>query len=161
MTTRTITAIYDSEADARMAREQLMSNGLSDDDVRIVSQNLSSRPDGKDAGYENKGMWESIKDIFVGDNDRPVYYEVVRSGSFLLTAKVDDDLSDQAISVLEQTNAVDLDERTQQWRSEGWSSDSYGTAGTASFRDADLAGNDRLTREGAGGEQSIPVVEER
>ena len=161
MTTRTITAIYDSEADARMAREQLMSNGLSDDDVRIVSQNLSSRPAGTDAGYEDKGMWESIKDFFVGDDDRPVYSEGLRRGGFLLTAKVDDDLSERAISVIEQTNAVDLDERTQLWRNEGWSSDSYGTAGTASFRDPDLAGNDRLTREGAGDEQSIPVVEER
>jgi uncharacterized protein (TIGR02271 family) len=161
MTTRTITAIYDSEADARMAREQLMSNGLSDNDVRIVSQNLSSSPVGTDAGYEDKGMWESIKDFFVGDDDRPVYSEGLRRGGFLLTAKVDDDLSDQAISVLEQTNAVDLDERTEQWRSEGWSADSYGTAGTSSFADADVSGSDRFTRERMSDEQSIPVVEER
>jgi len=157
MTTRTITAIYDSEADARMAREQLMSNGLSDNDVRIVSQNLSSSPVGSDAGYEDKGMWEAIKDFFVGEDDRPAYSEGLRRGGFLLTAKVDDDLSDQAISVLEQTNAVDLDERTEQWRNEGWSADSYGAAGASSFRDRD----DTLTRETMNEEQSIPVVEER
>lgn len=31
MTTRTITAIYDSESEARQAREQLVDNGVDDD----------------------------------------------------------------------------------------------------------------------------------
>lgn len=154
MTTRTITAIYDSEADARIARQQLMSNGLNDDDVRIVSQNLSSSPVGSDSGYEDKGMWESIKDFFVGEDDRPVYSEGLRRGGYLLTARVDDDRSDQAISVLEQTNAVDLDQRTEQWRNEGWSADSYGTAGTSTR--SDTLGQERMNDE-----QAIPVVEER
>jgi uncharacterized protein (TIGR02271 family) len=161
MTTRTITAIYDSEADARMAREQLMSNGLDDDDVRIVSQNLSSNPVGTDEGTEDKGIWESIKDFFVGDDDRPVYSEGLRRGGYLLTARVEDDLSDQAISVLERTNAVDLDQRTEQWRTEGWSADTYATGATTSFSDADLARTDSPTRERMNDEQSIPVVEER
>ena len=158
MTTRTITAIYDSEADARMAREQLMSNGLGDDDVRIVSQNLSSSPVGTDAGYEDKGMWESIKDFFVGEDDRPVYSEGLRRGGYLLTAKVDEDMSDRAISVLEETNAVDLDQRTEQWRREGWSADTYATGAATRYSDADLASSD--TRGRTSDEQSIPVVEE-
>jgi uncharacterized protein (TIGR02271 family) len=161
MTTRTITAIYDSEADARMARDQLMNNGLGDSDVRIVSQNLSSNPVGTDAGNEDKGVWESIKDFFVGDDDRPVYSEGLRRGGYLLTAKVDDDLSDQAISVLEQTNAVDLDQRTEQWRSEGWSEDTYGSGTRTSFSDADLRRSEASTGERVSDEQSIPVVEER
>jgi uncharacterized protein (TIGR02271 family) len=161
MTTRTITAIYDSEADARMAREQLMSNGLDDNDVRIVSQNLSSNPVGTDEGSEDKGVWESIKDFFVGDDDRPVYSEGLRRGGYLLTARVDDDLSDQAISVLERTNAVDLDQRSEQWRTEGWSADTYATGTTTSFSDADLPRSDSPTRERMSDEQSIPVVEER
>lgn len=161
MTTRTITAIYDSEADARMAREQLMSNGLDDDDVRIVSQNLSSSAVGSDAGYEDKGIWESIKDFFVGDDDRPVYSESLRRGGYLLTARVDDDLSDQAISVLEQTNAVDLDQRTEQWRTEGWSEDTYGSGTRTSVDEANLDMRETRTSERVDEEQSIPVVEER
>lgn len=161
MTTRTITAIYDSEADARIAREQLMSNGLDDDDVRIVSQNLSSSAVGSDAGYEDKGIWESIKDFFVGDDDRPVYSESLRRGGYLLTARVDDDLSDQAISVLEQTNAVDLDQRTEQWRTEGWSEDTYGSGTITSVDEANLDLRETRTSERVDDEQSIPVVEER
>ncbi|MFL6620029.1 MAG: DUF2382 domain-containing protein [Povalibacter sp.] len=120
MTTRTITAIYDSESDARRAREQLVSRGLDDDDVRIVGQNLSSERISSDGGDDDKGFWESIKDFFVGDDDRPTYSEGLRRGGYLLTARVDDERSDEAISLLEQTNAVDLDERAEQWRAEGW-----------------------------------------
>jgi uncharacterized protein (TIGR02271 family) len=150
MTTRTITAIYDSESEARQAREQLVDNGVDDDDVRIVSHNLSSTAV---SGDGDKGMWESIKDFFIGDDDLPAYSEGLRRGGYLLTARVDDDHSAQAISLLERTNAVDLDQRAEQWRAEGWTAedDSYITRDQTSETD-DLAARD---------ERAIPVVEER
>lgn len=116
---RTITAIYDSETDARQARDQLVSTGIEDDDVKIVSHGLSRTDAGSDG--DHRGIWESIKDFFVGDEDRPVYSEGLRRGGYLLTARVDDDRSDEAIRVLEDTNAVDLDRRSEEWRSQGWS----------------------------------------
>jgi uncharacterized protein (TIGR02271 family) len=155
MTTRTITAIYDSESEAQQARQELLSHGLDDNDVRIVSHQLSSRRVGKDT--DDKGLWESIKDFFVGEDDRPAYSEGLRRGGCLLTARVADEKSDEAIAVLEATNAVDLDQRTEQWRAEGWSD--AGPAGR---------GSDRMSRaasETVGGttgeERSIPVAEER
>lgn len=147
MTLRTITAIYDSESDAQAARSQLLSHGLGDDDVRIVSQQLSSRRVQGDAGGD-KGMWESIKDFFVGHDDRPMYSEGLRRGGCLLTARVTDESSDEAIAVLESTNAVDLDQRSDQWRAEGWS-------------DADQGyGGETMSSTAPRNEQSIPVVEE-
>lgn len=165
MTSRTITAIYDSEADANIARDQLLGNGLDDDDVRIVGQNLQSTSMSTDTrDGDDKGIWESIKEFFVGEDDRPVYSEGLRRGGYLLTARVEDDLSDQAIAVLEQTNAVDLDQRTEQWRTEGWSEDTY-VADRASLANTELtdtqARGDMRSSERTSEEQSIPVVEER
>jgi uncharacterized protein (TIGR02271 family) len=158
MTIRTITAVYDSEADARQAREQLVSRGLDDDDVRIVSHSLSSSSVSSDDADGDKGVWESIKDFFVGDDDRPTYSEGLRRGGYLLTARVEDEQSEQAISLLEQTNAIDLDQRAEQWRSEGWSGE----------EDTDILGSqtsyeNRAPGEATNrqGEQAIPVVEER
>lgn len=158
MATRTITAIYDSEADAQFAREQLLSTGLDDDDVRVVSQNLSSSTVGTDTGHD-KGMWESIKDFFVGEDDRPIYSEGLRRGGFLLTARVDDDHSDEAISTLEQTNAIDLDERAEQWRSEGWAemdTSSEGSMAETSGFEQGMPIEGRMSDE-----QAIPLAEER
>lgn len=161
MTTRTITAIYDSEADARAAREQLLMRGLEDDDVRIVSQNLTSQRASSDMQSADKGVWESIKDFFVGDDDRPVYSEGLRRGGYLLTARVDDTRSDEAIGLLEETNAVDLDERSQQWRSEGWSGED--DAYVQEQRQSGAVPEDESMphRGAAVGEQTIQVAEER
>lgn len=168
MTTRTITAIYDSEADARQARAQLVDNGVDGDDVRIVSHNLSSTTAGGDS---DKGVWESIRDFFVGDEDRPTYSEGLRRGGCLLTARVDDERSAQAISVLEQTNAVDLDQRSEQWRADGWSGedDSYITSqrttqvdsAVLSQSSSNVANSLRSDDLSAPDEEAIPVVEER
>lgn len=151
MTTRTITAIYDSEGDARLAREQLLRNGVDDNDVQIVSQNLTETRAGSDSSGSDKGVWESIKDFFVGDDDRPVYAEGLRRGGYLLTARVEDGQSDEAIATLERTNAIDLDQRTEQWRAEGWSEEPRYT--------------DAATTQGYSGraddERSIPIAEER
>jgi uncharacterized protein (TIGR02271 family) len=112
-------------------------------------------------------MWESIKDFFVGDDDRDTYTEGLRRGGYLLTARVDDSRCDEAISELEQTNAIDLDERSQQWRSEGWSgseaisspmaSADASTAASAYSTDSRLGGGSLDTTD----EQAIPIVEER
>jgi len=147
MTLRTITAIYDSESDALQAKSQLLSHGLEDDDVRIVSHQLSSTPVRDDAG-DDKGIWESIKDFFVGDQDRSMFSEGLRRGGCLLTARVTDETGDEAIALLQSTNAIDLDQRSDQWRAEGWS-ESEDRSGTATASEA------------TGNEQSIPVVEER
>jgi uncharacterized protein (TIGR02271 family) len=178
MTTRTITAIYDSETDARQARERLTRVGLDEDDVRIVSQNLTSSAVSSDSNTsEDKGMWESIKDFFVGDDDRPTYSEGLRRGGYLLTARVDDDRTDEAIAELEQTNAVDLDQRSEQWRSEGWTgtaamgssmapasgataASTYGGTGQTQTLSSGSMDTTRDTTA-ATNEQAIPIVEER
>ncbi len=155
MTTRTITAIYDSESEAQQARQELLSHGLDDSDVRIVSHQLSSRRVGSDTG-EDKGIWESIKDFFVGEHDRPTYSEGLRRGGCLLTARVTDEQSDEAIAVLEGTNAVDLDRRAEEWRAEGWSGESPELGGTERTSESPTA-RAGTTRD----ERSIPVAEER
>ncbi len=185
MTTRTITAIYDSEVDARHAREQLLDAGLDDDEVRVVSHNLTSTPVG--SVDHDKGVWESIKEFFVGDDDRSKYSEGMRRGGYLLTALVDEEHSAEAISTLEKTNAIDLDERAEQWRSEGWTdSDTFisgerttttvtqasagsnsqagsgAQAGSASQAGSTFQASQAGARESdAGDERRIPVVEER
>jgi len=122
MTNRTITAVYDDEAVAHRAREQLIDSGIEPGDVRIVGQNsTSSRAESTD-----KGILESLADLLIVDADRPLYVESLRRGAYLLAAHVDDDASETAISLLERTTPVDLDARARQWRDEGWSPEGLG-----------------------------------
>jgi uncharacterized protein (TIGR02271 family) len=167
MTTRTITAIYDSEADANQARQRLVQTGLAEDDVRIVSQSLTRSDVSTDTRDDDKSMWESIKDFFVGDDDdRSIYSESVRRGGYLLTARVDDRYGDEAITQLEETNAIDLDARAEQWRNEGWTGTSMQsdmasldtTSVTSDTVTADSRAGDALRSDE---EQAIPIVREQ
>lgn len=130
MATRTITAMFDSRAEAERAVQALASEtGLDRSAVRIDS--------GPDAGgnaaatsfHEDKGFFASLKDLFVPDEDRHSYVEGMRRGGALVSAQVDDARIDRAMDVLEQNGAVDLDEREASWRKEGWTG--YGSAAAA------------------------------
>ena len=74
---------------------------------------------------------QNIKQFIVDNDERATYEEGVRRGGQLLTARVQDEDADDVLAVLESSDAVDLDQRAQEWRSTGWT----GTAatGTAAF----------------------------
>lgn len=141
MTQRTLTALFDSRDDADEAREDLIECGVASSDINIVSQSSSSAAGSASSGSSGGGFWDGIKDFFVGDEDRPAYAEGVSRGGFLLTARVDEQLTDRAYGILEEdSKAVNFDERQEQWKASGW------TGGAEQKLE---------------GEQKIPIVEEQ
>jgi uncharacterized protein (TIGR02271 family) len=147
MSIRTITAMFDSADDAQRAQDNLLSLGVGAGDVRVIDQAERSA----DGDESDKSFWESIKDFFVADNDRAAYTEGVRRGGYLLTARIEEEYADVACEILESCNAVDLDARAQQWRTEGWTD--APAAATVDDEERDInAGTS---------EEVIPVVRER
>jgi len=125
--TRTVTALYDSRSEAESACERLTTK-FETCSTKIIDQNS-----GADAGSSGGTSETSLSDLYVSDEDRDAYGEGVRRGGFMLCAEVDsDEDADSIVEVLEQTSAVDMDQRQQDWRSEGWqpSSSSGGQMGT-------------------------------
>ena len=159
VTTRTVTALFDSRDSAERVRSQLLQLGTSDDAVQIVDQSYGR---GMSNGDDHKGFWESIKDFFVPDEDRSTYTEGLRRGGYLLTARVDDAEADQAMEIIEASDAIDLDTRSKQWQTEGWTGYPSSMSGSGMSSSAAAAGlsADRVVSDDAS-EQAIPVVEER
>jgi len=138
---RTLTALFDTRADAEAGRQRLLAARVDADNIRIHDK--SSVGDTGYSSHEEPGLWASIKSAFLPDEDRHVYEEGLRRGGFLLVADIDGDDAGEAIRALEDTglNGVDIDERASQWKSEGWStparSDAAGAAlGSAGDRGA-------------------------
>lgn len=117
--TRTITALFDDRSDAEAAQERLRQSRVDADHVRIHDTSSEGYRETRST-HENRGIWASIKNAFLPDQDRHTYEEGIRRGGYLLTADVDDDAVADAVGVLEQANTVDLDERSESWRSSGW-----------------------------------------
>jgi uncharacterized protein (TIGR02271 family) len=111
MNQTTLTALYDTRADADAAAERLATEaGLARSDIAVTAHGEGSTEEG--------GFLASLKSLFVPDQDRDTYAEAVRRGGFLLTARAEQGSAERAMDILEEHGAVDLDDRQRSWRSE-------------------------------------------
>jgi uncharacterized protein (TIGR02271 family) len=129
MTERTVTALYDTRGAAESARDELVALGVPSGDVTIRgTEGGGPSATSTSAATEDKGFWGGLADLFAPDEDRHAYAEGVRRGGHLLTARVPDGLEDQAVDALERHDPVDLDQRAESWRQEGWTGYQAGAA---------------------------------
>src|SRR5215212_3919357 len=154
--TRMLTAMFDSREDANEAIERLVELGIPRNNCRLVegetttSRSSSTSPAGSSyeqggrvsAPYESKGFWDSLADLFMPDEDRYTYAEGLSRGGYLLSINVTDAQYDKALDILDDEGTIDIDERTQMWRKEGWSDKDYQSYshGTSAGRSAATAG---------------------
>ena len=146
---RTLTAMFDSRVDAETARERISAAGVSNDNVTILDQNHLGG-----AGQNSGSLWESFKSLFA--DDEPGYAEGLRRGGYLLSARVDDNDADRVIDILDDEGTVDLEQRTSDWRNEGWTGDRTAAVGMT----ANVADDNRRETVAETGETHIPIVEE-
>jgi uncharacterized protein (TIGR02271 family) len=152
--------MFDSRSQAEAARERLTQSRIDADDVRIVDQSASGQsgsPSGSDSG-EGQGLWSAIKSAFIPPEDSHTYEEGMRRGGYLLCARVDEDCADEAIRILDESDSVDLEERENSWRSEGWSP-YQATGGTAGFQQNQQSQQSQQSGRTVA-EEHIPIVEE-
>ena len=80
----------------------------------------------------------------------------------MLSAEVaDEEDADRIVSILEQTSSVDMDERQDSWRNEGWQA--HGSSGqqSGSFQGQGESFGSAETGERTVEEERIPIVEEQ
>jgi len=150
---RTVTALYDTLAEAEAARQRLCS-AADVEKVNII--------DGRGSGRSDRGL----HDYYMSEDDRHAYGEGLRRGGALLCAEVDSgEDSDMIVRALEETPGVDLEERQRGWARDGWKPYS-GEAGRREERPAIAQGFARQPGATSGTtgdtieEERIPIVEE-
>ena len=111
------------------------------------------------------------------DEDRYTYAEGLRRGGYLVTVNAGSAHYDRALDILDDDGTIDIGEREQSWRSEGWSgytgasgstglgTGTAGSTGGLTGTGAGLGGvtaNRSTTMSGTGrDEEVIPVAEEQ
>jgi uncharacterized protein (TIGR02271 family) len=153
----TITALFDTRAEAEAAKDRLKSARVDADHVHIHDKSSAGYNEDRPSTHQDRGFWDSIKNAFLPDEDRHTYEEGVRRGGALLTADVDDDCVDEAVRVLEEANSIDVDDRSSEWRASGWNH-----PGETASASSPLGrfGNTDTAATGRAQEEVIPVVEE-
>lgn len=166
--TRIITGMFDT----RSAAEDVIEHLVTHDNVdrsRITLHGANA--DGTVAAEEEEGLWSSIKNLFVPDEDRHVYSEGIRRGAVVLSAELEESQVGHAMDVFEEHGAVDLDTRESEWRDSGWKGSETFTS-TPESNPASMSGSGAFSAPtspafAAGGEagrvegeEVIPVAEE-
>ena len=151
---RTITALFDQRSDAEAAEARLKAANVDAGHISIHDKSSTGYNETGHSTHAEPGIWGSIKNAFVPDEDRHTYEEGVRRGGFLLTADVNEDQIDDAVRVLEEANTVDVDDRSQQWKSSGWAGSPAAGAMSSGY-------GEKTTAKDAVGEEVIPIVEEQ
>jgi hypothetical protein len=112
---RTVTALYETRAQAEQVHAALVAAHLGDD-VDIHEDSKAAT----DGGPEHHDFKTWLSGLMGGHDDKHVYIEGVRRGHFMLSAKVDELSETRAAEILDAAAPVDLENAQHTWRTEGW-----------------------------------------
>ncbi|WP_245895120.1 YsnF/AvaK domain-containing protein [Devosia submarina] len=169
--TRTISAMFDSRNDAQRAVDRLLEAGIPQANVRLVPGYENDTPV-TNRSEQHKGFFSSLADLFMPDEDRYTYAEGLSRGGYMVVASdIDMAYYDRAIDILDDEGSIDLDQREQSWRSEGWTGFQTDATGSSYSLGADTMGASAATSTdrdidstagfGTTNDEVIPVVNER
>jgi uncharacterized protein (TIGR02271 family) len=177
--TRTLSAMFDTREDAERAVQTLIDEGIPQERVRLTpgaERDSTGSPGTASRDRDEGGFWHSLEEFFFPDEDRAEYAEGLRRGGYLVTVQATQAEHDLALDILDDEGTIDIDDRADSWRREGWSGTgalsggagagrSSSTSGAAaggnagSFGDA-VRGMSGATAQGRGTDAVIPVAEE-
>ena len=168
---RTLSAMFDTRAEADRAIAALQSAGIADV-VLTGGDNAGygsvERDVAIDTRTHEKGFFESISDFFFPEEDRYAYAEGLNRGGYLVTvSNIAADQYETALDILDDEGAVDLDAREAEWRQEGWSGYDPALGDTTAYAAERVESDSYVARDRAplegdlNDDGRIDVVEER
>ncbi|CCM75998.1 hypothetical protein [Rhizobium mesoamericanum] len=112
----TLSALFDDRGEAESAIKRLKEIGLPDDRIRFMPGDEAG-----DARRPEPGGWfAGLENWLFPDEDRASYAEGLRRGGYLVSVQVDDATYEAAHHILDNEGSIDMDQRADLWRSEGW-----------------------------------------
>lgn len=133
-----IVALYDTDADANMARDKLIAAGVDSSAVRVVARSADRMAGGVDYDAGDQGIWGAIKSLFVPDDEAHAYNHAIGRGhAMVVVTPMGNADRHHIIEVLESTDPIDFDAKLEEWRQSGY--DYSGKAGSADDRNTAAA----------------------
>lgn len=134
---KTVTCLFNSEAKASSIVGRLEQAGIGSGKICLFSNSGSNRFwegtsgfDEGSGGTSHDRVEHYLMNNGVPHDDARAYAEGVRRGHALVAVRCDDDEVDEVVDILDDDEVLDLDERQESWRSEGWTGSSAGMMGS-------------------------------
>lgn len=126
---RTLTAFFDNRTDAEAAIARLVQIGIARNEINLVEgQSRTGTSSATSDANESPGFWASLERLFLPDEDRNTYAEGLRRGGYLISLRTTDAQYAKALDILDDEGTIDIDDRANSWRSEGWTGSTPGYA---------------------------------
>ncbi|MBW9118352.1 hypothetical protein JNB88_32645 [Rhizobium cauense] len=113
----TLSAFFDDQSAAEDAIRRLKDIGLADDQIRFMP---GYEADSEVAHSDHNKFWDGLSGWLFPLEDRAAYAEGLRRGGFLVSVQVDDQSYESAHDILDDEGSIDMDERADLWRNDGW-----------------------------------------
>lgn len=169
----TVIGVFDNYAQAQNAMNELLSSGFERSDIQLNPDARTTAQTAPSDAAQTGGsaVGNFFRSLFGMDEERErrdLYSESVRRGSAVLTVMAaSDEASDRATEIMNRYDPIDIDERSAQWRSQGWTG--YDEAAPM-FSDSEIEQERKLYAQRrtetdtqnvqSGDTTRIPVVEE-
>lgn len=115
-----LAAFFDSRSQAESAVSRLEDAGVPTARIRMMPGYEASEKNTGVMSDDRSGFFDALADFFFPDEDRTVYAEGLRRGGFLVQVNdIDDALYETVHDILDDEGSIDMDERADQWSSEG------------------------------------------
>jgi uncharacterized protein YjbJ (UPF0337 family) len=142
--------MFDTRAAAEAAAERLRAAGFGAG-TSILDKSATGFDANEYSTREKPGIWASIKNAFLPDEDRHIYEEGVRRGGAVVSVDAGHEEVPDVVAILESHDSVDVHQRSQTWRDEGWNRSPGAAASAAAATGVDMGGGggskDRLPDE--------------
>ena len=161
-----IVAMYETDSEARAAKEALAGIGVSGSAVQLVARGAETgTTSGVNAEDTGGGVWGAIKSLFVPEEDRSAYSHAIGRGHAMVVVNPAKDMDRQKIiHALEGTNPIDFDAKLEEWRQAGYdTSTAHGdyAASTAARPATTPTAAPTTGQASVGDSDTIKVMEER
>jgi hypothetical protein len=122
----TLAAVFETRAEANLAKEELALNGFDQDRIQIHD---SASVAGTARIDDDASILGNVKHMFsqlIGKDhaDQHVYAEALNRGHAVLSLETPDlAAAERAADIIDDFNPIDIDEHETMWRSSGWGAD--------------------------------------
>ncbi len=131
---KTVTCLFNSESQASSIVRKLEDAGFTQGKICLFSKTGNNRIwDGTSddaSGLSHDRVEDYLSRNGVPQHDARAYAEGVRRGHALVAVRCDDDEVNEVIRIMDNEDALDIDERQAAWRSEGWTGSGAAMAGS-------------------------------
>ncbi|TFW13304.1 hypothetical protein [Duganella callida] len=121
--THTLAAVFETRAEANLARDELVHSGYDRDSIQIHDSGSAA---GTARINDDESILGNVRRMFsdlIGREhaDRHVYAEALNRGHAVLSLETASlDAAERAADLIEDFNPIDIDEHETMWRASGW-----------------------------------------